>query len=111
MIKIKADKDNLQKELVSAVRFKKRRLKSKKESRDAGVASAIALFGMVGWSIVVPLVLFIIIGQFFVKKFGMDTSVLLNFILFGFLIGIYNTIREFRKSVKKGFNKKKKEGE
>jgi len=103
------DNKNLRQQLISAVSFKKRRLKSREEGREAGTASALALFGMVGWSISVPLVLFIIIGQFSIKKFGLDSSSLVNFIFIGLAVGIFNTYKEFKKTINKGMKKYKKE--
>jgi ATP synthase protein I len=101
--------DNLKKELASAVFFKKRRLESKEESKDAGMATALGLFGMVGWSMTVPVILFLLIGQFVIKKFELNPDYLLNFIVFGLGIGIYNTFKELRKTLRREFKKEKKE--
>jgi len=107
--KVEANEDSsfsssLKKQLVSVVKFKTRRVKNKEENQKAGIATAVSMFGLIGWSISVPVILSILIGNFVVKKFDGDTSWLINFIVFGFAIGIYNSYKEIKKTFIKDFN-------
>lgn len=58
------------------------------------VIRAFSLFGLVGWSIVIPAVLCAYIGMWFDEKYkSASISYTFYFILFGLLVGCYNAFR------------------
>jgi predicted F0F1-ATPase subunit len=101
MINKKADNDNLKKQLVSAVNFKRKRTRIKEKGQKGGIVGALSSFGALGWTLTVPVILMLIIGKVVVEKFGLKESWIINFVFFGFAIGIYNSYKEIKKEYKK----------
>lgn len=104
---------SLKGELVSAVKFKKEREKIKERGKKGGIVVAIASFGVLGWNLIVPVILMLIIAKVLVRKFDLGDIWTMNFLFIGLAIGIYNCYKEIKREYKKGlkiteeFEKKK----
>jgi len=101
MINKKTNSDNLKKQLVSAINFKKKRTRIKEKGQKGGVISALSSFGALGWTLTVPVILMLIIGKVITEKFGLKENWIINFVFLGFAIGIYNSYKEIKKEYKK----------
>lgn len=68
-------------------------LKNKKHS----ILRAFSLFGLVGWSIGVPTIIFAYLGLFLDEKFPVSFSYTLYFVLLGLGLGCYNAWKWLKK--------------
>ncbi len=87
-------------------RAAKVRLRSSKDdkSRNVSVASSMSAFGIVGWSLAVPLVLLIgIVVLFHRDSWGSRNLWLFGAIVIGLVIGIINSIKEVSKEYRKAY--------
>lgn len=64
----------------------KRRLKEKRKSKR-GVLYGLGMFGLVGWSVVVPTLAGVLLGFWLDKRFHGTQSWTLTFLLIGLIIG------------------------
>jgi len=63
-----------------------RKLKEKRKSRR-GIWRGLGMFGMVGWSVVVPALLGVLLGKWLDKRFEGTQSWTLTFLIVGIVIG------------------------
>lgn len=68
-----------------------RKLRLKKDR--SFIIKAFSLFGLVGWSVGIPVVICAYLGLWLDEKYPTTISYTLYFILFGFIAGIYNAFR------------------
>jgi len=92
----------LQEQLLSCVENKTNKGKTKRKTINP--VQHVALFGLVGWSMMVPVFLGILLGKF-LNQF-VDYNITAITITFGMFIGFLNTVREVKKEFKKTFFKK-----
>ncbi len=98
-IEIKKEKDFLQ----EIERKGKRRLKAQRE-KSRVVWVGLGLFGVIGWSVMVPTIIGIIIGLWLDKKWHGQISWTLTFLLLGIGLGCWNAwywIQKERKDIEK----------
>ena len=81
----------------------KRRLKARRENKRS-VWSGLGFFGMVGWSVVVPMLLGAALGIWLDKRHPEHFSWTLNFLIAGLILGCliaWNWVRKENKSIHK----------
>ena len=94
--------ESLKEELINVVKVKEERLKIKERGQKGGIMSALASFGILGWNLIVPVILMLIIGKIIAEKFNLGDAWIMNFLFIGLGIGIYNCYKEIRKEYRKG---------
>ena len=84
--------------------MEKRKIKAKLENRQS-VWSGLGFFGMVGWSVVVPMLLGAAFGIWLDKRHPEHFSWTLNFLIAGLIMGCliaWNWVRKENKNIHKG---------
>ncbi len=82
-----ANDDNGFQEQVS--RKEKRKLKARREGKDS-VWQGFGVFGLIGWSVAVPTVIFALIGFFLDERYGGEQSYTLAMLAAGLFLGCLN---------------------
>lgn len=81
-------KENSEKEFVEKVDSEaKRKLKAREKSE---IMFGLGTFGIIGWSISVPAILGVLLGQFLDKKFALGFSWTLTLLFIGVVVGCIN---------------------
>jgi len=83
-------KNKDQKEFHRQVSDKERRkLKARREGKES-VWQGFGVFGLIGWSVAVPTVLFVLLGLFLDEQYGGRQSYTLAMLAAGLFVGILN---------------------
>lgn len=98
----KKKEKSLKEELINVVGFKEERIKIKERGQKGAVIALLTTFGVIGWNLIIPVILMLIIGKLVVKKFSLDDMWILNFLFVGLGVGIYNCYKEIKKEYRKG---------
>lgn len=77
-------------EFERTVAVKERRLRRARAAGDRGVWFGLGMFGMVGWSVSIPLVLGTLLGAYFDRRFGTGVRWTLALMTLGFVFGASN---------------------
>jgi ATP synthase protein I len=72
-----------------------------KEKSVEGTLFSFALFGIVGWSIAIPAILFALLGRFIDAKAGGGYTFTLPLIVLGIVAGSFNAWRFISKEIEK----------
>ena len=89
----KENEDELEDEF--EVRVQRQRARIEKGRREEGRSfwSYLGLIGAVGWSVVVPMTLGVLLGLWLDRKYGSGTKWTLGLLVFGLVVGCLNAWR------------------
>lgn len=96
---MKKDKENPEKELIEKISSEaQKKIESKKRGKE--IISGFGVFGIVGFSIAIPTILGIYLGQYLDDKVDSDISFTLTFLFLGLVIGCSNAWRWVKENSK-----------
>jgi len=77
------------------IRVRRQRMRIEKGRREKGRSfwSYLGLSGVVGWSVVVPMILGVLLGVWLDRKYGSGSKWTLGLLLFGLTVGCLNAWR------------------
>ena len=91
------DGDELEDEFETTVHRQRRRIEQGRREKGRSFWSYVGLIGMVGWSVVVPMVLGTLLGLWLDRKFGTGFKWTLGLMVFGLGMGCLNAWRSVTK--------------
>ena len=93
----KDDEDELEDEFEARVRRQRELMEKGREEKGQSFWRYVGLIGVVGWSVVVPMVLGVLLGLLLDRKLGTGFRWTLGLLLFGLCIGCVNAWRMITK--------------
>ena len=91
-------------EFLDEIESKERRKIKARSKKNRAIWMGLGLFGVVGWSVMVPTIIGIIIGLWLDKKFSGQISWTLTFLFLGIVLGCWNAwywVQKERKLIEK----------
>lgn len=85
----------------SLVKKINRKIESEKEKEDLKSSMClISLMGLVGWTLMVPLILALFVGHWLMEVFNDNYLIMISCIFLGIVVGFMNTFKEINKYYK-----------
>ncbi len=86
----RADDDELEDEFETHIRRRRALMEQGRREKGMSFWAYVGLIGTVGWSVVAPMVLGVLLGHFIDRKSGMSYQWTLSLLLLGLAVGCYN---------------------